>query len=86
MDVYAIVPIRTIPRTTSGKIQRYLLAERWQAGEWADVMQELAELDGMEQPAPAIGGASTRSIEIQDAAGDAERFEELLEEWEEEGA
>ncbi|GMK38341.1 hypothetical protein PCCS19_13950 [Paenibacillus sp. CCS19] len=82
-DVYAIVPIRTIPRTTSGKIQRYLLAERWRDGEWTGVMQELAELEAMEQhPCADQDHASSRLIELQ-AGGDSERFEELSAIWRE---
>ncbi|MCR8842559.1 amino acid adenylation domain-containing protein [Paenibacillus sp. SC116] len=58
LDVVFVVPVRRIPKTTSGKIQRYLLAETLHEGEFADVLAELAELESL--------AASTRC----DAEGD----------------
>ncbi|MEQ4486850.1 condensation domain-containing protein, partial [Cohnella silvisoli] len=43
-DIGRVVPIRLIPRTTSGKIQRYKLAERLSLGEWDAVFGELEAL------------------------------------------
>jgi acyl-CoA synthetase (AMP-forming)/AMP-acid ligase II len=39
-----VVPVAKIPKTTSGKIQRYLLANAYQKGEFRDVLAELHEL------------------------------------------
>ncbi|MBD3917805.1 amino acid adenylation domain-containing protein [Paenibacillus sp. PR3] len=86
MDVYAIVPIRTIPRTTSGKIQRYLLAERWQAGEWTSIMQELAELDcqgSQTSVSKEKDNLSSETIDGINAAEYPDRFEELTAIWRE---
>ncbi|WP_027084592.1 non-ribosomal peptide synthetase [Cohnella panacarvi] len=44
LDVARVVPIRGIPRTTSGKIQRYKLAERFASGEWDEALRELEAL------------------------------------------
>ena len=39
-----VIPVSRIPKTTSGKIQRYLLADAYQNGEFAEVVAELHEL------------------------------------------
>lgn len=44
LEVSEVVPVPRIPKTTSGKIQRYQLAEAYQAGEYADVVDTLARL------------------------------------------
>lgn len=38
-----IVPIRDMPKTTSGKIQRYKLIEKYNSGEFADILKELEQ-------------------------------------------
>ncbi|QMV39816.1 non-ribosomal peptide synthetase [Cohnella cholangitidis] len=43
-DIGLVLPIRNIPRTTSGKIQRYKLSERLRSGEWDETLRELAQL------------------------------------------
>ncbi|WP_339290040.1 amino acid adenylation domain-containing protein [Paenibacillus sp. FSL W8-0187] len=45
LDVAFVVPIRRIPKTTSGKIRRYVLAEALREGEFAETLAELAELE-----------------------------------------
>ncbi len=44
IDVGQIVPVRTIPKTTSGKMQRYLLAEQFLRGDFQSVVDELNAL------------------------------------------
>jgi acyl-CoA synthetase (AMP-forming)/AMP-acid ligase II len=39
-----VIPVARIPKTTSGKIQRYLLAQAYEKGEFADVLARLHEL------------------------------------------
>lgn len=39
-----VVPVRQIPKTSSGKLQRYALAEAFERGEFDDVVAELARL------------------------------------------
>lgn len=41
VDVGRIVPLRTIPKTTSGKLQRRQLAHRYEAGEFAAILASL---------------------------------------------
>ena len=44
LDLRHVVPVRTIPKTTSGKVQRHLLAEQYLAGEYDAAT---AELEGL---------------------------------------
>jgi acyl-CoA synthetase (AMP-forming)/AMP-acid ligase II/acyl carrier protein len=63
LEVAHVVPVKRIPKTTSGKIQRHLLEESYEAGEFA---RELAELDALRaQLARAHRGAAGSSIEMQ---------------------
>ncbi|MEO1624701.1 MAG: amino acid adenylation domain-containing protein, partial [Bacteroidota bacterium] len=39
-----IIPVKDIPRTTSGKLQRYRLLERYRKGQFAQIEQQLQEL------------------------------------------
>ena len=39
-----VIPVARIPKTTSGKIQRYLLADEYQNGEFQAILAELHEL------------------------------------------
>ncbi|MGJ7581202.1 non-ribosomal peptide synthetase [Variovorax sp. RHLX14] len=41
LDVARIVPAQTIPKTTSGKLQRYALARSFEQGEFATILAEL---------------------------------------------
>nr|WP_283809182.1 non-ribosomal peptide synthetase [Tumebacillus amylolyticus] len=36
-----VLPIRSLPKTTSGKLQRYKLGERFQEGEFSEIVNEL---------------------------------------------
>ncbi|MFS0838681.1 amino acid adenylation domain-containing protein [Paenibacillus sp. 1P03SA] len=45
LDVSFVVPVRRIPKTTSGKIQRYVLAEALREGEFDQSLAELTELE-----------------------------------------
>ena len=56
VEVGAVVPVSQIPKTTSGKLQRYLLARAFEQGEFAAVLARLAPL-----LAPAERPAGDRS-------------------------
>lgn len=45
LQVDTVVPVKRIPKTTSGKVQRRLLADDYLAGEFTDVMQAITQLD-----------------------------------------
>jgi len=63
LEVSAVVPVKRIPKTTSGKIQRHLLEESYVAGEFDPELKELAALRAAERG----GGAEAGSLnEIED--------------------
>jgi acyl-CoA synthetase (AMP-forming)/AMP-acid ligase II/acyl carrier protein len=57
LEVAEVVPVKRIPKTTSGKIQRHLLEQRYAAGHFD---AELAELAGL-RAAHGAGSARARS-------------------------
>ncbi len=57
LEVFAVIPVKRIPKTTSGKIQRHVLAHRYLNGEFDDQLRELAML----RDSPAANGSSRRS-------------------------
>lgn len=44
LEISHVIPVRDIPKTTSGKVQRFLLAERHSDGEYAQIISELEKL------------------------------------------
>jgi len=46
-----VIPIHKIPKTTSGKIQRYLLAQQYQNGEFNQIIGQLHALASQDTPA-----------------------------------
>jgi acyl-CoA synthetase (AMP-forming)/AMP-acid ligase II/aryl carrier-like protein len=62
LEVAHVVPVKRVPKTTSGKIQRGLLAEDYVNGEFAAEMTEIAALRAQLE---AAGGARTTSSEIE---------------------
>jgi aryl carrier-like protein len=62
LEVAHVVPVKRIPKTTSGKIQRHLLEEDYVNGVYA---AELAELDALRAAAEAAGGVKLTSTDIE---------------------
>jgi acyl-CoA synthetase (AMP-forming)/AMP-acid ligase II/aryl carrier-like protein len=62
LEVANVVPVKRIPKTTSGKIQRHLLEEDYLNGAQA---AELAELDRRRAELENAGGPKTTSSEIE---------------------
>jgi acyl-CoA synthetase (AMP-forming)/AMP-acid ligase II/acyl carrier protein len=63
LEVGAVVPVKRIPKTTSGKIQRHLLEESYVDGEFDTELEELGALRATERG----GGAEAGSLnEIED--------------------
>ncbi len=52
LEVEKIFPVQSIPKTTSGKIQRFLLAERYHNGEFNNIEKELKILQAVSKDAP----------------------------------
>jgi acyl-CoA synthetase (AMP-forming)/AMP-acid ligase II len=44
LDIYAIIPVRKIPKTTSGKVERYSLSERYLNCEFETIISDLNSL------------------------------------------
>ena len=69
LEVAEVVPVKRIPKTTSGKVQRHLLEQSYLDGEFAPELGELAQLRASSAQAPA-GGADeleTRLLRICNA-------------------
>ena len=49
LQVDKVIPVKRIPKTTSGKVQRRLLADDYLAGEFDGVIQSIAKIDTAEQ-------------------------------------
>ncbi len=62
LEVAQVVPVKRIPKTTSGKIQRHMLEEDYVNGVY---QAELDELAGLRAQLEAAGGAGTTSNEIE---------------------
>ena len=48
LEIENVIPVKSFPKTTSGKIQRYRLGEMYQNGEFDKVISELKELTDIE--------------------------------------
>ena len=44
LELNRIIPVRDIPRTTSGKLQRFKLAQRYMAGDYSEIESKLEQL------------------------------------------
>ena len=62
LEVAHVVPVKRIPKTTSGKIQRHLLEEDYVSGVYAP---ELAELASLRAQLELAGGAKVTSTDIE---------------------
>ena len=70
LEVAEVVPVKRIPKTTSGKIQRHLLEEAYLNGEFDGELRELASLrEQLRAPAGSTGNEIENKIKaICDAA------------------
>jgi acyl-CoA synthetase (AMP-forming)/AMP-acid ligase II/aryl carrier-like protein len=60
-----VVPLKQIPKTSSGKLQRYALAQAFEQGEFEDVLAELEPLlraAGAEQPPEGEASTTVRRL------------------------
>jgi acyl-CoA synthetase (AMP-forming)/AMP-acid ligase II/acyl carrier protein len=79
LEVSAVVPVKRIPKTTSGKIQRHLLEESYLDGEFDAELKELAALRAAERGGDGAEAGSLTEIEdklktICDAALEGKRI------------
>jgi acyl-CoA synthetase (AMP-forming)/AMP-acid ligase II/aryl carrier-like protein len=76
LEVTAVVPVRRIPKTTSGKIQRHLLEQEYLAGAYAAELAALKALDAAHAGADAPHTSIERALqEICEAALDGRHVE-----------
>jgi acyl-CoA synthetase (AMP-forming)/AMP-acid ligase II len=62
LEVHAVVPVRRIPKTTSGKIQRHSLEQEYLAGAFDAELAELARLAAARPVAPSEQGEIERQL------------------------
>ncbi|GIQ69440.1 amino acid adenylation domain-containing protein [Xylanibacillus composti] len=51
LNVNAVIPVRHLPKTTSGKLQRYKLAEQYMRGDYEELLREMREQGSLRQQA-----------------------------------
>lgn len=44
LDIRHVIPVRSVPKTTSGKLQRYKLAENYERGEFTSLISQINKL------------------------------------------
>lgn len=54
IDVDGVIPVKIIPKTTSGKVQRYILGESYKQGEYSEIIHALAPLLEQERHSKGI--------------------------------
>ena len=64
LEVDAVVPVQRIPKTTSGKLQRYLLAADYLAGKFDAELAELERLGGTRTALAGQGSAIEQQLRI----------------------
>jgi acyl-CoA synthetase (AMP-forming)/AMP-acid ligase II len=62
LDVAAIIPVKSVPKTTSGKVQRYLLGENYCNGMYKELEAGLAELS---ETASNVDQRETTNLELE---------------------
>jgi acyl-CoA synthetase (AMP-forming)/AMP-acid ligase II len=60
LPVAAVIPVRQLPKTTSGKVQRFALAREYEEGRFADVLRDLDALDA--GPSSSAAGALEQTL------------------------
>jgi aryl carrier-like protein len=63
LEVTAVVPVRRIPKTTSGKIQRHLLEQEYLAGAYTAELAALEALDAADAGADAPHTSIERTLQ-----------------------
>jgi acyl carrier protein len=67
LEIAEVIPVKKIPKTTSGKIQRYQLAKMYENGDFEDILREISELSATEEQGESIDLPGTE-VEEQLAA------------------
>jgi hypothetical protein len=65
IELEQVVPVAQIPKTTSGKLQRYMLVQAFERGEFDPVMVQLAALMAPDpEPAPADAESGSTVVRL----------------------
>ncbi len=64
LDIEHVIPVRKIPKTTSGKVQRFKLREEFQQGVYTEVINELDQLMKQEMSSRKVDIATNRLEEV----------------------
>ena len=62
LDVAHVLPIKKVPKTTSGKVQRFALAEQFEAGAFNEIIAALTELSETQSTEFIAAGSSIERI------------------------
>ena len=65
LDVAQVLPIKNVPKTTSGKVQRFKLAEQFSNGEFAEKMAELQVLAHQQSIASSAAGSPIERVLLE---------------------
>ncbi|ORU90991.1 MAG: AMP-dependent synthetase [Cycloclasticus sp. symbiont of Poecilosclerida sp. N] len=65
LDVAHVLPIRTVPKTTSGKVQRFAVSEQFVDGEFNEIMAALTELSETQTIESAAAGSPIERILLE---------------------
>ncbi|MBC9909406.1 type I polyketide synthase [Chitinophaga varians] len=60
LEVKHVLPVRKVPKTTSGKVKRYAFTEEYRQGVYADIIREIA---AAQQHTASLQETNTRSFE-----------------------
>jgi acyl carrier protein len=64
LGAQAVLPLHRLPRTTSGKLQRYRLTAAWEQGEYRPLLEELAALVQVRPASPAANATEQQLLEL----------------------
>jgi acyl-CoA synthetase (AMP-forming)/AMP-acid ligase II/acyl carrier protein len=64
LRAWAVLPLHRLPRTTSGKLQRYRLAAAWEQGEYRQLLDELTALTQVAQASAAVNATEQQLLEL----------------------
>lgn len=65
LDVADVVPIKSVPKTTSGKVQRFALADSYLEGDFREIMAGLVELSETRDGASKAAGSTLERVLLE---------------------
>lgn len=65
LDVAEVVPIKSVPKTTSGKVQRFALADSYLEGDFSEIIAGLVELSETREGASKAAGSTLERVLLE---------------------